>query len=70
MIDLKKKFDERYFVPWDGFVGLISKAWDELTPEEREIAVPVSSVYNEKIKFQTNLADDLLLPKRSDSAAD
>lgn len=38
-------YTERYFVPWEGFVGLISKAWDELSSEERKIAVPVSQVY-------------------------
>lgn len=42
---------ERYFVPWEGFVGLISKAWDELTPEERKVAVPVSETYRNQRLF-------------------
>jgi hypothetical protein len=45
----KKQYDEWYFVPWD--IGLLAKKWDELTPAEREIAVPAALVYSGDIKF-------------------
>jgi hypothetical protein len=49
--DLKKKYDEWYFVPWE--IGMLAKKWDSLSAEERKIAVPASQVYRDKIKSLT-----------------
>ena len=42
---------ERYFVPFTGLVGMLSKSWGELSSEEKRIAIPVNLVYENQIKF-------------------